>query len=370
MENSDEVKINEFKESLKTEAFDGSTPDKYKVSEEEKGLDSFETSEPYKESLPEAKKALSSDEAQILQEAADKKKHRRAVRSDPQVKELSALTQTLSERLEYNEKYYANEIERLKKELTLKEKATHTLEDHSLKVKKDYLVNALIAAKEAENYEAEARIQDSLAALHADIATTDLRRNSATNEFEFNKYSPPKPVEIHVDDVAEPYANWLDRNSWASSDSPDYDEGLTTEANQIARDLNKRLKLKGQSHLINSETYYDAIDSYFKDKYGDSEQVEEEVQTPIRSTPRASTKVSPVNREIVSDRVDLRDNGAIYLSPEEKENALSMQRNHPNGLPFTDQEKLQFRAQTLKKLQEYDRRHGPSSSPHKTTLIF
>lgn len=376
VQTADQQKLQDFETGMKQTLFeagalDGSTP--VEVSAEENALGNFESAEPYKG------ESLSSDEAQVAQEKADKVRYKRGSRLgalNNQISELMHANQELAQKLDYNTKFFSEELERVAREKDREARKAHEIEKHSLKVKKDYLVNALIEAKEVGDYKAEAKIQESLMKLQVDLSTADLRAPSRANPSAYvERYNPPA-VEKSAP-IREEYAEWLDNNPWFSKDSPHYNPDLAQEAIDGARELNKYLQLNQMTHMIDTKDYYDALDDLVKSKYNINESRGNRVNDDeeiLEDFPRnkAARVVAPVNRsgQGTADRIPVSGGATVYLSAEEKEMALAQKKTHPNGTPYSEKELLQHRAQLKQRLAEHDKQYGIPNNPHKTTLRF
>lgn len=372
---ADQQKLQDFESGMKQTLFeagsiDGTTP--VEVSTEESGLNTFESAEPYRE-----EKLTSSEDAQAAQEKADKVRYKRGSRLgalNNQISELMHANQELSQKLDYNTKFFSQELDRVAREKEREAKKAHEIEKHSLKVKKDYLINALVEAKEVGDYKAEAKIQDSLMKLQVDLSTADLRAPQREDPSAYvERYRPPV-VEKAAPLRAE-YAEWLENNPWFSEDSPHYNADLAREAIDGARELNKYLQLNKMTHLIDTADYYEALDDLVKSKYNvasQSERIDDEEL--IEDMPRNKTAriVAPVNRsgQGTADRIPVSGGGTVYLSADEKEMALSRKKTHANGTPYSEKELLQYQAQLLQKLAIHDKQYGIPNNPHKTTLRF
>ncbi len=374
---ADQQKLQDFENGMKQTLFEAGSIDDKSTGEqfpEESGLNTFESAEPYRE-----EKLTSSEDAQVAQEKADKIRYKRGSRLgalNNQISELMHANQELSQKLDYNTQFFSQELERVAKEKDREAKKAHEIEKHSLQVKKDYLVNALIEAKEVGDYKAEAKIQESLMKLQVDLSTADLRipaRESPTAYVE--RYKPP--VVEKATPLRAEYAEWLESNPWFSKDSPHYNPDLAQEAIDGARELNKYLQLNKLTHMIDTKDYYEAIDDLVKSKYNVSkespgERMDDEELPEDMPRNKTARMVAPVNRlgQGTADRVPVSGGGTVYLSADEKEMALSRKKTHPNGTPYSDKELLQYQAQLLQKLAIHDKQYGIPNNPHKTTLRF
>lgn len=369
---ADQQKLQDFESGMKQTLFEGGSLDNKESSPEESALEKFESAEPYDTNATES---LSSDEAQIQQEKADKVRYKRGSRLgalNNQIAELMHANKELTQKLEYNTEFFTKEISRVAEEKERAAKKAYEVEKHSLNVKKDYLINALIEAKEVGDYKAEAKIQESLMKLQVDLSTADLRAPQKEDPSAFAERYRPPVIEKEKPLRAE-YAEWLEENPWFEKTSPHYNADLAQEAIDAARELNKHLQLNKMTHLIDTAEYYKSIDEIVKSKYQVNRDSDDDNHDEVISAPRNKAgRVAPVSRmsEGTSEKISTGSGNYILLTQEEREMALAQKKTHPNGVPYSERELLQHRAQLKQRLAEHDKIYGISNNPHKTTLKF
>jgi hypothetical protein len=85
----------------------------------------------------------------------------------------------------------------------------------------------------------------------------------------YQQYNQPPPQqEFREEPVNEYYEEWLDKHAWADQNSPEFDQDLYREVNELAIDLNKRLKFNNQVEMIGSRDYYNALSNIMNERYG------------------------------------------------------------------------------------------------------
>lgn len=81
----------------------------------------------------------------------------------------------------------------------------------------------------------------------------------------------PDPVyeeEYDEPEIAPSYASFLERNPWANPNDPHFSEEILTEANEVAEELNKRLKFNKSAEMIGTDWYYKTIETALANQYG------------------------------------------------------------------------------------------------------
>lgn len=150
-----------------------------------------------------------------------------------------------------------------------------------------------------------------------------------------------KNREVHR--TNEGYLEFLEENPWCDPNSPSFHQGLLDEANNLADELNKRLHIAGESHLIGTPTYYDQISQYMRKSYGAQEQESQERQPTSRRTKgfsQSSSRVAPVNPQYNGGSTHSEYAPSVnMLKPEERAFARSLPIIGPDGRDLSPAQK-------------------------------
>lgn len=113
------------------------------------------------------------------------------------------------------------------------------------------------------------------------------------NYYPEQQFAPPPQQEY----VNEHFEDWLENNSWADPNSPNYNQELSSEVNEIALNLNKHLSFNKSSDVIGTPDYYRTISKIMNDKYNGSNTNDneyDEYEEPVESQPQYR-QPSPAN---------------------------------------------------------------------------
>jgi hypothetical protein len=121
---------------------------------------------------------------------------------------------------------------------------------------------------------------------------------------------------------------WLDESrDWFDPSSDDFDEDKASDVQQYARNL-ERLN-PGE---VGTRGYYRQIDNYIKENWSDNEG-----DVPEKKTfNRAGGGAAPVTGR----SQNTQQKKLVTISLAEKNMAVSLNLRHPNGVDYTDAEKI------------------------------
>jgi len=142
---------------------------------------------------------------------------------------------------------------------------------------------------------------------------------------------------------------WLDESrDWFDPDSDGFDEDKASDVSFYARNLERSLISSGRGAEIGTSGYYREIRRYVSDNYD-----EEDSSVPEKKTfNRQGGGAAPVTSRGpgVSNQNQKK---AVTISGAERDLAVSLNLKHPNGMEYSDQEKIKAyisgRTQTVKK---------------------
>lgn len=149
--------------------------------------------------------------------------------------------------------------------------------ENSLENEEQRILTEFKLAKENGDTEQEVMLSQRLADVTARKQTQKLHQ--ALQQKERTQWQPPQPIQPIPQpqyfapppveqSVNEYYEDWLEENSYADPNSPNYDQELSEEAEAIGRRAAKALKFNGGAHVIGTPEYYNIITNEMKFKYG------------------------------------------------------------------------------------------------------
>lgn len=230
--------------------------------------------------------------------------------------------------------------------------------ENNLQTREKSIINELKVAKEDGDIDKEIALSKELAKVTADQSTygyykSQLRKQNSPDNYNENFYPQPTygndshsqdyPNNNYEEPINEAYDSWLDRNSWADSESRDYSPRLREEATILANDLDEMLRYNGKAQFIGTEDYFKSIDSLMSERYGVKGSNQEQEPEP-RQIDRQSYSVAPVSRNgssMADQYIRKNPNNTrnhTSLTEEEYKIARNLQIKLPNGSYATGDE--------------------------------
>jgi hypothetical protein len=147
--------------------------------------------------------------------------------------------------------------------------------EQSLENEEQRIITELKLAKENVDIEKEVELQHKLSEIAAQKQTQALSKTlKRQQQFQVPQGPPvnyPQPEyypEQHTEaQVNEHLEDWLEDNSWANPNSPDYDPNLHAEVDDLAGKLNKHLRFKRASHMIGTPEYFKILSDEMNRRY-------------------------------------------------------------------------------------------------------
>jgi hypothetical protein len=286
---------------------------------------------------PEQKTDGSVDSSDDEEEEKRKKKRRRGGNPQAKIKELWQREQDNKARIQ--------QLEQEKLQSDQKAGRYHEIAvanaEAKLQSDKIRLEQELRVAHELADAGAIAKVTSALSQVQADEA--QLKRHKMENFIDGRQ-----PVSVRQQ-VEQPYSGntlddlyhngtqatkkWLDENrEWFDSDSDSFDEDRAADVTDFARNLERKLVQEGRAEEIQTTAYYRRINEYIRDNFSD----EEEGEPQKKTFNRPSGGAAPVNSRSPNNQAKK----PVTISLAEKQVALSLNLRHPNGVDYTDAEKL------------------------------
>lgn len=226
----------------------------------------------------------------------------------------------------------------------MEEITRNALED-SLKNKSENLQLRLLNAQEKQDNEEITKVTVELTKVQAQSA--QLERYKIENSVKPQHH--PAPAQNHpqqrqqqeigsLDDLYEVGSQatkrWLDENrDWYDDNSENYDSERAEDVKYFANNLEKKLAREGREEEIGTTAYYRKINEYVRDNW----QEEESDDAPKKNGQR-QLAVPVGGRSNQQQRNPGRKQ--YVLTGAERDMAVSMELKHPNGVQYSDEEKM------------------------------
>lgn len=220
----------------------------------------------------------------------------------------------------------------------------------NLTTQKKLLEQELRYAHEVADSAKIAKITSDLSQVQADEAQLKrYKMESAINATPALEPEPKQaaraaePTASTLDDLYEngtaSTRNWLDSNrEWFDSESEDFDEEKAGDVADFARNLERKLAQQGRAEEVQTASYYRRINEYIKENWSDSE-IAEDVAPVKKTFNRGNGGAAPViSRAPNTQRSNAKKE--IKMSVAERNLAVSLNLRHPNGVDYTDAEKI------------------------------
>lgn len=231
--------------------------------------------------------------------------------------------------------------------------------ENNLQNKKMAVKEAIKMAKEEGDIDKESDLLQESQQITAELAAHNLYKHKILpKELEeqaslYNQHYYQDDFSTNNNKNVEPQAEhneeldiWLERNPWADPHSQMFDQDLRNEVNEIASELDKRLKFNGSAHLIGTAEYFNSLDNIMKDRWGyqastknrEDEDDQEDLYSNTSSPTYYQSPVSPVTRngsfmseQYVQQHAQKSNHPQIALSPQELALARNLHIKTQNG---------------------------------------
>mgnify|MGYP005608424881 FL=1 len=315
---------------------------------------------------------LESEQKQEFSSPPKKNKHQTLKKRIDQLtyenKLKDSQTQALLNRVQEQEYLLSEREEQLKQ----KELHTNAYYENNLQNRKLALKDAIKAAKEEGDINREVELTQESEQIAAELAAHSLYKHQILpKELEQNynrqqivqqqtQYEDPRYNPNYIEPQTEHNEEldyWLERNPWADPYSQEFDQELRSEVNEIALELDKRLKFNGNANLIGTPEYFTSLDNIMRDRWGHQTQPQNE--PPQYSNTPYQSPVAPVTRngssmseQYVAQKSLTHRHPGVALNPQELAIARNLQIKTTNG--FAPQNKALESYEKKKKKYEKD----------------
>ena len=190
------------------------------------------------------------------------------------------------------------ENERLQKLAALSSESATYHNDKAIELKLDQARKAKIAAYETADTEGMLKADELFAEAMNAKAESDRWKNQQryNEEQRAVRQKQQEAQQQQYDAAPEPYMteeseNWVSNNPWCDPESNQYNEEIAQDVLEFSKLIDKRYARLGQEDKILSQQYFDEIDKYVAEHYGDSDDVEYEA--PVRKAVQRSPTIRP-----------------------------------------------------------------------------
>jgi len=215
----------------------------------------------------------------------------------------------LSLKTEFNrvqrEKYQAqNEVEQLRKEnLRLQQLALQSNEaatsyyEKSIQYKIDQAKSLKKEAYETADTDALLKADEALAEAYNQKSENDrwkAQQSYYKSQQEQDKQSqerqPQQTQQQEQFEVNDETREWLSSNSWINGNSPDYDPEMAADVQDYSAILERKFVREGREDQVFGQDYYNALDKYISENYG-----EPEPEEPVRQKSNGRMNINMKN---------------------------------------------------------------------------
>lgn len=282
------------------------------------------------------------DSSDDEEEERRKKKRKRGGNPQAKIKELWQREQDSKARIQQLEQEKIQSDQRAGK---FQEIAV-TNAEANLNAQKQFLESELRVAHETADAAKIAKVTSQLSQVQADEAQLKRYKTETFIEGKPVVQQQQQPIRQQVeqapqnnntlddlyDNGTQSTRKWLDENrSWFDSESEDFDEDRASDVTDFARNLEQKLIREGRPEEIQTSAYYRRINEYIRENFSD-----EGAEPEKKSFNRPSGGAAPVN----SRSQNTQQKKPVTISLAEKNMALSLNLRHPNGVDYTDPEKI------------------------------
>lgn len=214
----------------------------------------------------------------------------------------------------------------LESKISQKEKEAFETQENYLTAQKERVKKYLADALEEGDPSKIAEANDLLSQYNTEILLTKQKQNLQPQYQQAPSYQQPyynTPQDLPYQDAGK---EWMDKNSWADKESPDFDQEMYDEADDYSIMLSKKYERLGKRNEIGSPKFLNEITSYIESQY-DVSQAPPPSKPQTRERMHMKTDKSPpvgtVNRQAPLNQAPLKAKD-IVLTPEQKEIAYSL----------------------------------------------
>jgi hypothetical protein len=234
----------------------------------------------------------------------------------------------------------------LESKISQKEKESFATQENYLNSQKERVKKYLTDAIEEGDPSKIAEANDLLSQYNTEILLLNKQKQSFQTELPQQKsYTQPSYQEPVDTPYQETGKEWMDKNSWANPNSPNFDQEMYEAADNYSIRLARKYKLEGRADEVGTTDFFDEITDYIKHSY--------DISTPPPSKPQSrdrmqmktdqSPPVGAVTRQapVSQGTPKPRD---IVLTPEQKEIAYSLRgfvRDPKTGQKIQDNRTLE-----------------------------
>jgi hypothetical protein len=306
------------------------------------GVQEKKEEEPVLEEKSESDKESVEEESVEDEEETDEEKPKKKLRSSKD-RRFADFTRKIKQRDALLQEVYAQKAN-LERQLVLKEQEKITAEENSLKTHMESIERAHAVALEEGNNEKAAEASRLMAQYAARHETLTKQKHELVNYSQENQRSIEKnyfPLETQSEDFRNNGKEWIKNNSWADSNSDNYDEEMLEVAENHVNSLIKQYKFEGRANEIGQPDFFNQITDHVKEEFGISKPSTPALQKErLFSSPKGASGVAPVNRTGTTPNIK-RSSQEISLTSEQIKIAHSMSGLKFNGQRITDKKTLE-----------------------------
>ena len=223
-------------------------------------------------------------------------------------------------------------------------------------------------AKDSGDTEAESALTVKISGIQAQISRIPAPSQAQQAQPQYEqprqqaRQAPPPDVLPPVEapnGQKTPFGAWVENNSWFDQGSPDFDPVLHETARDFADTYERQLTRLGRANEIGTPAYFQQISNYMNSQFPSEEAPRQEQRQAPRMPPMSGqSPAAPASRGVPQGR----SNNIVSLSKDQEEYALIHYNNrkHPDGRPYSRDDKLKAYAMLLK---------NPSAGPVNISIV-
>lgn len=242
----------------------------------------------------------------------------------------------------------------LESKISEKDKEAATAQENYLTSQKERVKKYLTDALEEGDPEKIAEANDLLSQYNAQILHLSNQKKSVTSNSSYDptRLQAPNPFTDYKEPIESPYKEtgneWMEKNTWANPNSPNFDQEMYDDADNYSIRLARKYKLEGKGDEVGNSDFFDEITDYIKSSYDITPPANSSTSSkpPSREKMHMKTDKSPpigtVNRPTNRSETEPRSKDMV-LSAEQIDTALSLRgyvRDPKTGKPITDNNTL------------------------------
>jgi hypothetical protein len=231
----------------------------------------------------------------------------------------------------------------LESKMSEKDKEALTAQENYLTSQKERVKKYLTEALEEGDPAKIAEANDLLSQYNTEILLMGKQKKGETNEI-VHSYDSTKYDVTNVNPYQEVGNEWIEKNSWANPQSPNFDQEMYQEADEYSIRLAKKYKLQGRGDEIGNSDFLDEVTDHIKNSYDISAPVSHSKPQPRERMQMKTDKTPTVGSvDRPQARSEFQGSGKITLTPAQIETAINMRgyvRDPKTGNPITDNNTL------------------------------